>query len=137
VLETPVLVRSVKLSSAAPGQVLDGRPLHTSPVLFGREVGGIEDSATASLALIINLSPAWNREGILLLFELYRPSEGTLSRWSQWSLSTGVGYVPVFSSSLLVQVRLIVICIITHSFTDGIRPVSQGSLSKQCVVEQQ
>jgi hypothetical protein len=48
-------VRSPKLSNTALGQVLDGCPLHTLPVLFVREIGGIEVRRTTSLALLINL----------------------------------------------------------------------------------
>jgi hypothetical protein len=41
--------------------------------------------------------------GGILPFELYRPSEGMLSRCSLWFFSTGVDYVPAlgYPSSLL------------------------------------
>ena len=93
-------------------------------------------STAISLALLINLSTAWICGGIVL-FELYRPSEGTLSWWSPWCSSTGVGDVPVpgFPSSHLGYIRLIIILIIIRSFTIAIRPVPQGQMSKQCVVK--
>jgi hypothetical protein len=95
-------LRSPKLSNTALNQVLDGWPSYTWPVLSGRGVGAVEVSTTASPTLLINLSTAWVTGGILL-FELHRPSEGTLSRWSPWCFLTGVGYVPTlgFSSSFL------------------------------------